>query len=76
MSNDRKSENDKEKEVTNISRILKLSKSQLKECEHDSDITKTCRNIIKIMFPDNTIRARKRISSMSSNKIHAIHCEC
>ncbi|CAF1365867.1 unnamed protein product [Rotaria sordida] len=47
---------------------LKLTKKQLKECKHDTDIRKTCRAITKCLYPDIHIQASMSISRMSNQQ--------
>ena len=51
---------------------LKMTEADLKSCEHETDITKTCRAIIKRIYPNPTERAAMLISSMDINQLKAI----
>ncbi|UJR06538.1 hypothetical protein I4U23_010821 [Adineta vaga] len=58
--------NIEDQKITKICRRLKMSNKQLKECKHDTDITKTCRLITKFLYPDIRVQARMSIKKMSS----------
>jgi hypothetical protein len=55
--------------------ILNLTKVQLKACEDTNDITKTCRNLVKAIFPSDKKQAKTYVLSMSLTKKRAIHCK-
>ncbi|CAF2107918.1 unnamed protein product [Rotaria magnacalcarata] len=52
--------------------VLDMSEKELKSCEHDTDITKTCRQIIKYIYPDPKLRATMLVSSMDPEQLQAI----
>lgn len=55
-----------------IARVLQLTKEQLNNATHHTDITKTCRSVTKLLYPDITQRAQMTISIMPINKLAAI----
>ncbi|CAF1481557.1 unnamed protein product [Rotaria magnacalcarata] len=61
-----------ERKIADISSILKLSAGQLKKCQHETDITKTCRNITKYLFPNIRKRAKMLVTSMNTTTLEAI----
>jgi hypothetical protein len=60
------------KETGNLAKILGLKYAMLKNCKR-KNITKTCRAVIRAMFPKPESRAKQRIAKMSRSKIDAIH---
>jgi hypothetical protein len=74
--NDEKEQKEKEKKIDEIGRVLKLDVVRLKDCKHPSDITKTCRNIVKVLYPNVKTRAKTRLSSMPSKTVKTIRGEC
>ena len=55
-----------------ICAALNMTEDELRLCEHKIDITKTCRSLIKHIFPDANDRAKMLISSMDSTELKAI----
>jgi hypothetical protein len=49
-----------------------MNEDQLRSCKHETDITKTCRLLVKFIYPDPAIRARKLVSTMDIDKLKAI----
>lgn len=76
-SNNEKKETDEEKnrKITELAKVLSLEDVVLKECKQMS-ITKSCRKVIKTMYPKRKSRAEQRISKMCRSKIRAIHRKC
>lgn len=68
-------EEDKGEQLENICSTLQMNERQLKACEHDIDITKTCRSIIKHLHPDVNDRGRMLISTMDPDELRAIQSE-
>jgi hypothetical protein len=62
--------------IVDIGLILNLNPVQLKNCQHKTDIKKTCRNITKCLFPNIRKRAKMLVSSMNRKKLTAIHGNC
>jgi hypothetical protein len=58
--------------LDNICTQLKMSENELKSCEHDTDITKTCRQITKYIYPDVHARAKMLVSSMRAEQLQAV----
>lgn len=67
-----KTEEDEEEKLDEILVTLKTTEADLKSCEHETDITKTCRAIIKRIYPNPTDRAAMLISSMDSKQLKAV----
>jgi hypothetical protein len=68
-------ENDEENKSYKLEKIrlaLNFSEAGLKSCEHDTDITKTCRQIIKYIYEDPKERSMMLVSSMDNTKLQAI----
>ena len=63
----------KKKKIREISIVLNLNDVQLGECKDRSDITKTCRNITRVLYPRVQTRTKKPVSSMPSKTIQAIN---
>jgi len=55
---------------------LKLTERQLKLCKHESEITKTCRAIIKCLLPNSRKQASMSISQMSTQMKYDIRGNC
>ena len=68
-------EDDVGEKLENICAVLKMTERQLKSCEHEVDITKTCRSMIKYIYPDANDRAKMLISSMDPGQRQAIQGE-
>ena len=68
-------EEDKGEQLESICLTLQMNERQLKACEHDIDITKTCRSIIKHLHPDVNDRGRMLISTMDPDELRAIQSE-
>lgn len=49
-----------------------MTEKQLRSCEHETDITKTCRQIIKYMYRDPRERAKMLVSTMDTNVLKCI----
>lgn len=74
ISNEEKTnEKKKKKQLKGISRVLNLSVRKLKNAKHPTDITKTCRSIIKLLYPDESVRAQMSVSKMSPAALVSIH---
>ncbi|CAF1091203.1 unnamed protein product [Rotaria sordida] len=58
--------------LNQIGQVLNLSNIQLKGCEHPTDITKSCRGIIKHLYPDFEARTKMLISLLPIEKLHGI----
>lgn len=52
-----------------------MNEKQLRLCEHETDITKTCRQIIKFIYPDPEDRARMLVSNMKEDELKAIRSQ-
>ena len=55
-----------------IKSVLNMSENELKLCEHGTDITKTCRSIVKFIYQDSDERAKMLVSSMKGDQLQAI----
>lgn len=55
-----------------IKSVLNMSENELKACEHGTDITKTCRSIVKHIYQDLDERAKMLVSSMKVDQLKAI----
>ena len=51
---------------------LNMSESELKNCEHRTDITKTCRQLTKYVYRDAKKRASELVSTMNPKILQAI----
>ncbi|CAF1400789.1 unnamed protein product [Rotaria magnacalcarata] len=60
------------RKLNRIYRALNLTKGQLKTAQHSTDITKTCRSITKLMYPDVSTRATMLTSLLPNKTITAI----
>lgn len=49
-----------------------MSENELLSCQHDTDITKTCRQIVKYLFRDPKERAKMLVSSMDAKILKSI----
>jgi uncharacterized Ntn-hydrolase superfamily protein len=58
-----------------ICEVLKMTEREPKTCEHETDITKSCRSIIKRIYPDSKDRAKMLISTMDPAQLQAIQGE-
>ena len=65
-------EEDKGDKLESICHTLNMTEKQLISCEHNTDITKTCRQIVKFIYPDPKDRAAKLVSTMTDGKLEAI----
>lgn len=65
-------EEDEGEILEDICMTLNTTEADLKSCEHETDITKTCRSIIKRIYPKPTDRATMLISYMDSNQLKAV----
>jgi hypothetical protein len=65
----------KKREIKHIRKILGLTSTELMNCKADR-ITKTCRQITKTIYPDHQSLANEYVSTMSLEKINAIHRKC
>jgi hypothetical protein len=65
----------KRKKIGELAAMLKLDEVELKECKQ-SDITRTCRKVVKVLYPDNKIRAQQFVSKMPRKALEAIHGKC
>ena len=68
-------EDDAGEKLEQICTTLKMTERELKQCEHEIDITKTCRSLIKHIYPDANDQARMLISAMDPGQLQAIQCE-
>ena len=58
--------------MVSITNTLHMNEEQLQSCIHSTDITKTCRQIIKYKYRHPRRRARMLISSMKKDVLKAI----
>lgn len=65
----------KKEKLKTIRTILKLTLEELRTCTHESDITKTCRGIIKHLYPDIAIQRKMSFSSLPRGQTRAIRGE-
>ena len=65
-------EEEKGEKLDNICSTLKMTESELKSCEHEPDVTKTCRAIVKRVFPNAADRSRMLVSLMDTNQLKAV----
>ena len=63
---------DKEEQIESFCDALDMTEKELKKCEHEVDITKTCRSIVKHLYPDVNDRGKMLISTMDVAILHAI----
>ncbi|CAF1336972.1 unnamed protein product [Rotaria sordida] len=49
-----------------------MTLDELESCEHPKQITKTCRELVKFLYPDVNQRSTMSISSMSKEQVNAI----
>ncbi|CAF3496208.1 unnamed protein product [Rotaria sp. Silwood2] len=63
----------KKNKIRKISHVLNISQDELKYCKYTTDITKTCRAIIKLIYPDETERAEMLVTKIPKSKLQAIH---
>ena len=75
VSNEENLDEDKGERLENICLLLGITESELKSCEHDTDITKTCRQIIKHIYPNANERAKMLVSSMDPDRLQAVQGE-
>ena len=61
---DSKQQNDKEM-LKEICATLGLSEGNLKSCKHPNDITKTCREIVRKIYPNKSERAKQSVTVMA-----------
>ncbi|CAF1543694.1 unnamed protein product [Adineta ricciae] len=57
-----------QRKVEKICHRLKITKKQLKKCKDPVDITKTCREIVKCIYPETEIQTKMALSKMSSEQ--------
>ena len=74
-SNEENPDEEKGDKLENICTQLKMSENELKSCEHDTDITKTCRQITKYIYPDIRARAKMLVSSMRVEQLQSVQGE-
>lgn len=72
-SNEAEEQNSRRKKISKICKALRLSNDELEQCRHPTDITKTCRHIVKRLYPSLTERAKLKVSKISSRRLQAIH---
>ena len=65
-------EEDKRDKLESICRTLNMTERQLISSEHNTDITKTCHQIVKFIYPDPKNRTAKLVSTMMDGKLEAI----
>ena len=70
--NEENYDDEKGDKLENICARLEISENELKSCEHDTDITKTCRQITKYIYPDVHARAKMLVSSMRAEQLQAV----
>lgn len=63
---------DEGERIEAICAALNMTEKELKHCEHDVDITKTCRAIVKHVYPDMANRGKMLISTMDPSILQAI----
>lgn len=68
MSGDEKST-----KLERLCEILNMTEKELQDCEHKTDITKTCRQITRFIYPDIDKRAQLLVSTMDDVQLRAIH---
>ncbi|CAF1316274.1 unnamed protein product [Adineta ricciae] len=66
-------EEDKGEKLENICTTLGLNEKELKSCEHKTDITKTCRQIVKKLYSEPKERAKLSVVKMDLQVLQAIH---
>lgn len=71
-SNEENPDEDKGDKLESICTELKMTENELKSCQHDTDITKTCRQITKYIYPDVHARAKMLVSSMKAEQLQAV----
>ena len=49
-----------------------MTEKQAISCEHDTDTTKICRQIVKFIYPDPTDRPANLVSTMTDGQLEAI----
>lgn len=69
---DDEDEEDAGEQMERIKSVLNMSENELKGCEHGTDITKTCRSIVKHVYQDLDERAKMLVSSMKGDQLQAI----
>lgn len=67
--------NDPGAKLEMIIETLRMSEGELQACQHETDITKTCRQIIKHLFRDPKERAKMLVSSMKADVLKSIQGE-
>ena len=70
-SNHFRQQKNKKKKLKRICSILGLNIKQLHSCK-DLTITKTCREIVRLMYPDKKSRAKKSVKKLGKKKVGAI----
>ena len=63
---------DKGEKLESICSALNMTEKELKKCQHDVDITKTCRSIVKQIYPNANDRGKMLISTMDPCVLQAI----
>lgn len=58
--------------LVEISELLEVNETDLEYARHASDITKTIRQVTKLVFPDFNDRRKMKISSMNKDIVRAI----
>ena len=58
--------------LVEISELLEVDETNLEYARHASDITKTIRQVTKLVFPDFNDRRKMKISSMNKDIVQAI----
>jgi hypothetical protein len=66
---------EKEKKLKKLGKILNVSTEKLSACTHDNDIRKTCRSIVKHLYPDIALQRKMSFSSLSRGETRAIRGE-
>ncbi|CAF4792179.1 unnamed protein product [Rotaria sp. Silwood1] len=70
-----KKKNKKDK-IEYIARVLNVNPDELYFSKHKTDITKTCRAVTKLIYPDRSQRATTQITDLPIHKRRAIHEYC
>lgn len=66
------SDQDQGEKLENILSALEMDEKELKSCEHPTDITKTCRHIVKYKYRNDKNLGKMRVAAMNADVIDAI----
>lgn len=70
-------EQEKSKKIPKkICSTLGLNEAELNSCKHPTDITKTCRAVVKAIYPEKSERAKQSVVLMGKKKVAAIRGKC